>query len=194
MARRPQSGRGVRSDSQKQALKTESEAQKTLAVTEDPGMEPELIGKTADILRPKLRTPGEALEVATRVVATAEMFSGPMPHPQHLKAYEDISPGAAKSILDMAISEQNHRHKMQNLEMFFPYLGLITGFIGLLAMITGTVYIAVQGGSEKIALALIGANALGAIGLFIKARNAFERPPDNKLSGVEQRNPPVKRR
>jgi uncharacterized membrane protein len=118
-----------------------------------------------------------------------------MPHPHHLKAYEAISPGSAKSLLDMAIIEQTHRHKMQTLEMLYPYLGLIGGLMALLAMIAGTVYLGATGGSEKIAIALIGANAVGAIGWFIKARNTFGRSADTKSrSSGEQRTPPTRRR
>ena len=81
------------------------------------------MGKAAEILRPLLRNPDEASKAATAIVARLEMFSGPMPPPQHLERYNSIVPGAGRIILDMAVKEQRHRHSMNRLEMVYPYLG-----------------------------------------------------------------------
>jgi uncharacterized membrane protein len=35
-----------------------------------------------------------------------------MPHPRILGGYEEIIPGTAREILEMAKSEQKHRHKI----------------------------------------------------------------------------------
>lgn len=40
-------------------------------------------------------------------------YSGPLPHPQQLKAYDDITPGAADRIIAMAERENAHRHKKE---------------------------------------------------------------------------------
>jgi len=42
------------------------------------------------------------------------IFSGPLPPPQVLQGYEDILPGAAERILQMAEQEQSHRHAFDN--------------------------------------------------------------------------------
>ena len=45
------------------------------------------------------------LHVVTKQIAqlvVAEQFSGPLPHPKHLREYDAILPGAADRILDMA--------------------------------------------------------------------------------------------
>jgi uncharacterized membrane protein len=38
-----------------------------------------------------------------------EEFSGPLPHPQALKAYDIVLPGAAERIISMAEKQQAHR-------------------------------------------------------------------------------------
>jgi uncharacterized membrane protein len=42
-----------------------------------------------------------------------ETYSGPLPHPRHLKEYEAIYPGAAKIIFDMAQSQREHRQTLE---------------------------------------------------------------------------------
>lgn len=142
--------------------------------------EPELIGEAADFLRPRLRSPDEAVAIATKVVTTIEMRSGPMPPPQDLKAYEDVSPGAALALISMADSEQKHRHRMQMLEILYPYAGIASGLISLLAMIAGAVYLGVNNGPEKLEIALVGLPALGVVGWFIKARILPTNQSDTK--------------
>ena len=50
--------------------------------------------------------------IAARLTKTAvsEQFSGPMPHPKHLREYEDILPGAAERMMSMA--ERNLEHNI----------------------------------------------------------------------------------
>lgn len=45
-------------------------------------------------------------------------FSGPLPHPDILRGYEDILPGAAERILQMAEKQQNHRLGMEEKIIF----------------------------------------------------------------------------
>lgn len=44
-----------------------------------------------------------------------EEFRGPLPHPKILQQYEEIQPGFAKEIMQMAVNEQGHRHKMESM-------------------------------------------------------------------------------
>ena len=59
-------------------------------------------------------------------------WSGPIPPPGALGEYERISPGAAKSILDMAVGQQAHRQSLETQDMrhrtWMEKTGLITGF------------------------------------------------------------------
>lgn len=45
---------------------------------------------------------------------SSERSYGVLPPPGILESYEEISPGAVAKILDMARSEQEHRHKWEN--------------------------------------------------------------------------------
>lgn len=46
-----------------------------------------------------------------RVVVTAGSYTGPIPHPAILQQYEQVLPGAAQEIVQMAVREQAHRPK-----------------------------------------------------------------------------------
>lgn len=53
----------------------------------------------------------EALPDDLRITAikAVSSFQGPIPPPEMLARYEEISPGTAKLLLDMAVKEQDHR-------------------------------------------------------------------------------------
>jgi uncharacterized membrane protein len=40
-------------------------------------------------------------------------FSGPLPHPEVLRGYESVQPGAAERIIKMAENEAIHRHSLE---------------------------------------------------------------------------------
>lgn len=42
-----------------------------------------------------------------------EIFKGPIPHPRILQQYEEIHPGFASEIINMAVKEQEHRHSIE---------------------------------------------------------------------------------
>lgn len=47
------------------------------------------------------------------IMAKMEMYSGPIPHPEILKGYEELSPGSAKEIIENGIEESSHRRKLE---------------------------------------------------------------------------------
>lgn len=47
-------------------------------------------------------------------MAKLEMYSGPIPHPDIIKGYEEVYPGAAKKIIDNGVEESNHRRHMES--------------------------------------------------------------------------------
>jgi len=79
-----------------------------------------------------------------------------------------------------------HRHRMQNLEMIYPYLGWLSGSVGLLACVGGAVYLAMNN-HEGVAGGLIGVPSLGVIGWFVKARLSPANVPVVSNSGQAQR-------
>lgn len=138
--------------------------------TEAEAIEPDFVGKAAEILRPMLANPAEAPKAAAAIVASVEMFIGPLPPPQHLQRYDSVVPGAAREIMSMAVREQSHRHKMQRLEMIYPYFGWFSGTVGLLGCIGGAIYLATLGGHDALAGGLMGVPVVGVLGWFINAR------------------------
>lgn len=48
------------------------------------------------------------------VAMRSESFSGPLPHPEILKGYDNVLPGAAERVLKMAEKEQDHRFDCDN--------------------------------------------------------------------------------
>lgn len=48
------------------------------------------------------------------VIATMEMYRGPIPHPNILEGYEKINPGSAEKIINNGIGESEHRREMEN--------------------------------------------------------------------------------
>jgi uncharacterized membrane protein len=48
------------------------------------------------------------------VIATMEMYNGPIPHPDILAGFDKLDKGAAKKIIDNGIAESLHRRKMEN--------------------------------------------------------------------------------
>lgn len=48
-----------------------------------------------------------------QIIATLEMYSGPIPHPVILQGYEKLSPGAAKLIIENGVQESEHRRMLE---------------------------------------------------------------------------------
>lgn len=47
------------------------------------------------------------------LIATLEMYNGPIPHPDILSGYDKLDPGSAKRIIDNGIGESHHRRKIE---------------------------------------------------------------------------------
>jgi uncharacterized membrane protein len=134
-----------------------------------PGEEAQPVGKAAEYLRPFLRDPDRAPDAAAGVIAAVNLYSGPLPHPDDLARYDALIPNGARTILDMAMREQAHRHKMQSLEMIYPYLGWASGSVGFLASVVGAIYLGINV-HDGLAVGLLGIPVLGVVGWFIHAR------------------------
>lgn len=79
----------------------------------------------------------------------AEMFSGPIPHPEIIERYEKILPGAAKIIFEEWDSQVKHRHNIERsvikTDNIKSILGVFFGFLTVLIIIGGGVYTALNG-------------------------------------------------
>ena len=101
------------------------------------------------------------------VVQKKEVYSGPIPHPEHLKQYEELVPGAANRLISMAENENAHRQKEEdkiiNAEIINKNRGQIFGFIlMLICLIGGFILIAICKNGYGIA-SIIGSAAVLAL-------------------------------
>lgn len=60
------------------------------------------------------RNGGDAIETRTEIIASSRTFSGPLPPPEDLAAYEEVHPGAADRILAMAERQAKHRQALES--------------------------------------------------------------------------------
>lgn len=135
-----------------------------------------LADELAKRLKSLLPPGGQQAQIVAQVVSLvqAERFSGPIAHPRHLREYEEIVPGSANRIIEMAEGDLAHSQRLQNFvfeaEIADQREGRRLGFLALLALIASALYCGVNG-HELLAGGFIGAGALGVVGAFIRGRN-----------------------
>lgn len=122
-----------------------------------------------------------AAQTESRQLQVTREYQGPIPSPDALMQYEQITPGLADRIMSMAERESAHRHNQEQALLAVNskielanarevLLGQIFGFsIGVIAICAG-VYLATSG--NEIAGGLIGSGAiLGLVSVFVLGRN-----------------------
>ncbi|WP_156114494.1 DUF2335 domain-containing protein [Paracoccus sanguinis] len=115
------------------------------------------------------------LSPRVKAVIKQEMFSGPLPHPKHLKGYEDTTPGAADRILTMAEKAQSHLIDIQSRHLDLEYRDRRRGmWLGGILFALLVLCAAMFGVLDKPTLAAIflGAAALSVVGLFTNGRRS----------------------
>lgn len=118
---------------------------------------------------------GSKKQVVERVmtIIESEIFSGPLPHPRHLQAYESICPGLADRLLKMAEMQQSADIEYDKAEQANEHAdlkrGMWMGFgaLGLLIVAAGATAWAGQTG---MAVTFLGTAAVGTVGRFIAGR------------------------
>ncbi len=104
------------------------------------------------------------------LVAYKASYSGPLPHPETLKKFEEIVPGSANRIITQFEEQSQHRRMLETKvihnDIFLSKMGLLAGFIiGLLA-VSGGVYTALLG--HEMAGGFIGsAGLIGLVSVFV---------------------------
>ncbi len=98
-----------------------------------------------------------------------DVHSGPLPHPETLKGYQDIDPSFPERIMAMAEREQEHAHKLDTERnknaMLISTIGVTTGFV-VFIMLCVALYFSIINALSSVAIAIVGAMA-GIIGLFV---------------------------
>ncbi len=128
--------------------------------------------------------------VARLVVTRIHQQSGPLPSVSDFAGYEQVCPGAARDILDMAIRQQQHNHAMERAELAWEaglkLIGMAVALLSFAGMIYGAVE-AAQLGHDHVAIAILtGAGMLGVGGLFLRQ---WLRPPVELQAGAPEANP-----
>lgn len=97
------------------------------------------IPKFKDLSDEELKGILDTLVIEERHEILSSHFSGPLPHPAAFAEYENVCPGAAKRILQMAEDNADHRHKinmmMAEADIKRSARGQILGFFLSLAFI-----------------------------------------------------------
>lgn len=115
-------------------------------------------------------------KLAARVVRTTEVYAGVIPHPRHLKEYNEIVPGSADRLIMMAEREQEAQIdttkanisiaiNAQNSEMSLRRLGMRYGFASLLVLLGSAVYSA-EFISIPFGMTILGLGVSGIVGKF----------------------------
>ena len=149
--------------------------------------------------------------VVERVVKSFQRVSaryhrGPLPPVEDFDAYNDVHPGAAGEILNMAVRAQTHGHRMDEIalrsEIKYRILSITLAALVVLSMIAGATICGIYG-QEQAAIALGAAAGLSALaGVFVRGRNLFGggestdtgREPPRPAGGTEpNQSPPVTR-
>ncbi|MDK7115611.1 DUF2335 domain-containing protein [Staphylococcus pettenkoferi] len=94
------------------------------------------------------------------MIATLEMYNGPIPHPKVLEGYDKLDPGSAKRIINNGIEESKHRRKMEVITLKYItrsfYFRFILAFILAILFGLGSFYLVLNNHP------IIGSTFLGA--------------------------------
>ncbi|MDT7514691.1 DUF2335 domain-containing protein [Rhodoferax mekongensis] len=54
-------------------------------------------------------------QVETIATQSTQLYQGPIPHPNVLAGFDDLVPGTAQRLIDLAVNESEHRRNMERL-------------------------------------------------------------------------------
>lgn len=125
----------------------------------------------------------EKKSVVFRSAQSTVHFSGPLPPPEILGKYDQISPGAAKIIIEMADRQAGHRQGLENRvinsDIFNSRIGLIFGFIiGMTGIISGALL--VYFGKTASGILLSGTTILSLVGTFVYGSQGRRKEREEK--------------
>lgn len=144
--------------------------------------------------------PHKAESVARHLTVTFEssvFMSGPLPIASQFAGYEEVCPGAARDLLNMASASQKHAHHIEKVEVYGALLLKVLGLcvaVGLVAgMLSAALYAAASGHSALAVTIASGTGAALVAGVFL--RNYANRPePPAPEDRQPDRAPPRKGR
>lgn len=104
------------------------------------------------------------------IIATMEMYSGPIPHPKILAGYQALYPNAAKEIIENGLDESRHRRHLETARQkrrgHLAWASMILLVIVCLIFMIGSFYLILE--DHKIIGSIFGATSfLTLVGSFI---------------------------
>lgn len=134
-------------------------------------IEQELERKLEPLLSNVSRVQREQIITSVVKVVRTEAFSGPLPHPRHLREYEDILPGGADRIFRMTeqviaanIASVNDRVDRDD---SYRRLGMHFGFVCFGGIVAAAITVGVYG-HVALAIALLASGVISGAVAFIK--------------------------
>ena len=117
-------------------------------------------------------------EVKTEIIRA---HAGPLPSVETFAGYEEVCPGSAREILDMAVRQQKHRHHIESYaassEFWLPVIGIGAAVSIVATMFVAGVYLAMNG-HENLAIGVLsGTGIVTVVGAFLQRGKADEAKP-----------------
>lgn len=105
-------------------------------------VENEILEDVKEIVNQKELSVDQMAQAVVKVVMNKkEVYAGPIPHPDHLRQYEEIVEGSADRLIKMAENQSEHRRNQEdnilNAEIKNVNRGQIFGFILLMTCLIG---------------------------------------------------------
>ncbi|XJS09831.1 DUF2335 domain-containing protein [Aerococcaceae bacterium WGS1372] len=116
-------------------------------------------------------------------------YSGPIPHPDLLREFNDIIPNGADRILKMTEVQSKHRQEIEKLVITAKNRDsrngvYFAGLIGIIAIIGTIVLIAID---KTFAGLIVGGGTLGSlVGIYIKGTYIGEKDLDEKKQSIKE--------
>lgn len=130
--------------------------------------------------------------VVTVVSGVSERFSGPLPHPMHLRGYEEICPGAAARVLAMAEKSQDHIIATESRHLDYEFRDRKRGMwlgAALFALLITSALVSALTDHEVVAGFFLTAALISGVSVFVKGRGRYYPRRDASTSdneGIEQ--------
>ena len=128
-------------------------------------------------VEPSAQTQAAHVEIKTA-------FSGPLPPPEIMKAYNDILPGGAERILAMAENQAQHRRELEKIVVkgnsWHQVWGIVAAFV-VTVLVVGAGTFLIYNDKDASGLTMIITNLVALAGVFVYARKSQHQERDEKL-------------
>ncbi|MCB1310260.1 MAG: DUF2335 domain-containing protein [Leptospiraceae bacterium] len=123
-----------------------------------------------------------------QIQVQGELYSGPLPAPDDLLKYDQIVPGAAERLIQMAERQMEHRHKLELIVVSGgskrAWVGLFFAFLLGLSGILGGIYL-ISEGKDISGLATVISSAAALIGVFIYGKRSESKQRNRQVESSE---------